>query len=146
MDYRIADAVGNLFRKGDRSDRTYGPAGRLLEDSGTRYTYDAEGNLIQKITPDGQVWTYTWDSADRLASVVRPDKKTVSFAYDALGRRIEKRFAGRITRWVWDGDQPLHEWTEADEAGVDDGRMTPTVEVRVITKIDGNPHHFLQYL
>ncbi|MCA9701355.1 MAG: RHS domain-containing protein, partial [Myxococcales bacterium] len=35
--------------------------------------------------------------------------------YDALGRRIAKRFLGRTTRWLWDGDVPLHEWTETDE-------------------------------
>jgi RHS repeat-associated protein len=44
--------------------------------------------------------------------VKRPDGYAVTFAYDALGRRVSKRFRGRVTRWVWDGDQPLHEWAE----------------------------------
>jgi RHS repeat-associated protein len=35
----------------------------------------------------------------------------VTFTYDALGRRISKTFAGTITRWVWDGNKPLHEWS-----------------------------------
>ncbi|UOQ55559.1 RHS repeat-associated core domain-containing protein [Hymenobacter sp. 5116S-27] len=38
----------------------------------------------------------------------------MTFTYDALGRRISKRFRGRVTRWVWDGDQPLHEWQELE--------------------------------
>ena len=25
---------------------------------------------------------------------------------------MSKRFRGRVTRWVWDGDKPLHEWQE----------------------------------
>jgi RHS repeat-associated protein len=40
-----------------------------------------------------------------------PDKRKVEFEYDALGRRTAKIFDGNITRWVWDGNTPLHEWT-----------------------------------
>ena len=47
-----------------------------------------------------------------LARVVGPDGKEVSFAYDALGRRIRKTYAGTTTHFVWDGNVPLHEWTE----------------------------------
>ncbi|MBO0933300.1 RHS repeat domain-containing protein [Fibrella aquatilis] len=46
-----------------------------------------------------------------LAEVTRPDGQTVQFGYDALGRRVSKTFRGKTTRWVWDGDKPLHEWT-----------------------------------
>jgi RHS repeat-associated protein len=47
-----------------------------------------------------------------LSEVTRPDGQTVTFEYDPLGRRISKRFLHNITRWVWDGDKPLHEWCE----------------------------------
>ncbi|WP_022821659.1 hypothetical protein [Hymenobacter norwichensis] len=33
---------------------------------------------------------------------------------------MSKRYRGRLTRWVWDGDKPLHEWSELEvgpEAG-----------------------------
>ncbi|NAW50964.1 hypothetical protein GNY06_06115, partial [Elizabethkingia argentiflava] len=36
--------------------------------------------------------------------------KRISFVYDALGRRIAKEYKGRVTRWLWDGNVPLHEW------------------------------------
>lgn len=36
------------------------------------------------------------------------------FGYDALGRRVRKRFRHQVTRWVWDGDKPLHEWQELE--------------------------------
>ncbi len=29
-----------------------------------------------------------------------------------FGRRIEKRFNRTVTKWVWDGNVPLHEWKE----------------------------------
>ena len=45
-----------------------------------------------------------------LHQVVRPDKNIVYFGYDALGRRISKTYLGKATRWVWDGNVPLHEW------------------------------------
>ena len=49
-----------------------------------------------------------------LRSVTRPDGKTVTFKYDALGRRKEKRFDGRIHRYLWDGNVVLHEWAYAE--------------------------------
>jgi RHS repeat-associated protein len=38
----------------------------------------------------------------------------VTFAYDALGRRVAKRYRGQTTRWLWDGDNPLHEWVDGE--------------------------------
>ena len=112
---RMPDAVGNLFKKSDRSDRKYGPAGQLLQstdkDGTTYYEYDAEGNLVRKIKPGDRVWTYEWNGAGMLSKVYRPDGQTVEFWYDALGRRIKKTFKGKATHWVWDGNNPLHEWT-----------------------------------
>ncbi|MCB9294577.1 MAG: RHS repeat protein [Lewinellaceae bacterium] len=112
-EYRLPDAVGNLFRKPDRSDRKYGPAGQLLEAEGTHYRYDLEGNLIEKNTSDGKTWRYRWNAAGMLSKVIRPDEETVYFTYDALGRRISKKFKGTITYWVWDGNVPIHEWTSS---------------------------------
>ena len=64
----------------------------------------------------GTGWRYDWQSDGMPARVVRPDGKEVSFAYDALGRRIRKSFAGTTTHFVWDGNVPLHEWTETAES------------------------------
>jgi RHS repeat-associated protein len=115
---RLPDAVGNLFRTADQQDRRYGPAGQLLEAKGTRYAYDALGNLSKKILRTGQEWHYSWNSSGHLAEVVRPDGGVVRFQYDALGRRVSKSYKGRVTRWVWDGNKPLHEWSEL-EIGAD---------------------------
>ena len=140
--YRVPDRMGNLFETHERDDRRYDAGGRLAEDREFFYHYDCEGNLVFKefkemalrggiIAPInkgrleaelgirfrafGTGWRYDWQSDGMLARVVRPDGKEVSFAYDALGRRIRKSFAGTATHFVWDGNIPLHEWTE--EAG-----------------------------
>ncbi len=115
VEYRMPDAVGNLFRTQDRSDRKYGPAGQLLEANGTRYQYDAEGNLIKKNEPDGKYWQYVWNASGMLAKVIRPDGEEITFTYDALGRRLTKTYQNKTTCWVWDGNVPLHGWVEKNK-------------------------------
>ena len=116
FDVRMPDAVGNLFRSEAKNDREYGPAGQLLakhdKNGTTRYQYDAEGNLIGKVDPSGKNWRYEWSAAGFLRKVIRPDGREVKFEYDALGRRVSKTHKGKTTRWVWDGNNPLHEWVE----------------------------------
>jgi len=116
LDYKLPDEVGNLFKSKGRNDRRYGKGGRLLECPEYRYDYDAEGNLKKKIgkNKNGN-WSYEWLSNGMLSEVQRPDGRQVRFEYDALGRRTVKAFAGKLTRWVWDGNVPLHEWTYLEE-------------------------------
>ena len=54
QELRQPDAVGNLFRTAAHTDRRYSPGGQLLEANGTRYRYDADGNLLRKHTAAGQ--------------------------------------------------------------------------------------------
>ncbi|MDJ1469675.1 RHS repeat-associated core domain-containing protein [Cytophagaceae bacterium DM2B3-1] len=105
------DEVGNMFSQKDHSDRSYDKGGQLKQRNGARYEYDEEGFLIKKTEKEGQCWHYHWQGNGMLKEVIRPDRKTVRFEYDALGRRTAKIFEGQITRWVWDGNTPLHEWT-----------------------------------
>lgn len=132
--YRVPDFVGNLFETPDKKDRKYGAGGKLLEDPDCFYHYDDEGNLIfrefkrlQKtgVTFDrkrmekergirclatGTGWLYEWSSNGMLKKVIRPDGRPVEFRYDALGRRTAKQYFGKATRWVWNGNVPIHEW------------------------------------
>jgi RHS repeat-associated protein len=114
--WRAPSRIGNLFKTEDRRDRRYGKGGVLLEDGGTTYAYDASGNVIQKHAPDGSTWKYAWNGAAMLARVELPDGESVAFAYDALGRRVSKTCGSRTTRWLWDGNVPVHEWTRDDGA------------------------------
>jgi RHS repeat-associated protein len=155
--YRMPDFVGNLYGTPERKDRKYGAGGRLLEDAECIYHYDDEGNLVfrefrqpredavrhdrrrmereygirRPVTDMG--WIYEWTSGGMLRRVVRPDGRSVEFRYDALGRRTAKQYLGKVTRWVWDGNTPLHEWVAAvtdndgrEEASCPDGNSLTT--------------------
>lgn len=132
--YRAPDRVGALYKQPNRRDREYDKSGRLLEDPEYYYHYDAEGNLVfkecRKAQPEGSMyidkkqrakemgieyrgsgmgWRYDWYSNGMLRKVTRIDGAEVIFTYDALGRRLSKYYMGTVTRWVWDGNTPLHE-------------------------------------
>lgn len=108
-DNYFRDDIGNIFQKTDRSDRKYDKGGKLISKGTTQYSYDEEGNLIKKSAAKGD-WTFQWNGNGSLKEVLRPDGNSVAFEYDALGRRTAKMFQGKLTRWVWDGNVPLHEW------------------------------------
>lgn len=121
-EYRLPDAVGNLYESKDRKDRKYSAGGKLLESKTAKYKYDDEGNLIKKKESNGNTWQYEWNESGMLRKVIRPDGYTVTFGYDALGRRLWKKYKSTVTKWVWDGNKPLHEWKEFDtkESSSDD--------------------------
>ncbi|WP_316633150.1 RHS repeat-associated core domain-containing protein [uncultured Flavobacterium sp.] len=50
--YKTPDAVGNLYKTQDRSDRKYGKGGKLLQDEQYYYKYDELGNLAHKSPRD----------------------------------------------------------------------------------------------
>ena len=109
VQHRASDAVGNIYRSTDRSDRAYGKGGVLREANGVQFLHDDDGQLVAKVLPDGRRWDYSWDHAGQLQEVTRPDGQKVAFAYDALGRRVRKTFGERTTSYVWDGDELVHE-------------------------------------
>ena len=111
FDYKQPDVIGNVYKTKEREDRKYGPSGRLLEENGTIYKYDEEGNLINKEEKTGAQWQYEWKGNGMLRKVVRPDGRCICFEYDALGRRLSKSYDGDLTRWIWNGNVPLHEWS-----------------------------------
>jgi RHS repeat-associated protein len=110
--HRTTDDTGNIYESVTKTDRKYNSAGALLESEKYIFKYDDEGNLVSKTNRTSQKKTYyEWLANGMLKKVVRPDGKAVEFKYDALNRRIAKCFDGKVTRWVWDGNVPLHEWS-----------------------------------
>ena len=151
--YRVPDFVGNLFETPDKKDRKYGAGGKLLEDPDCFYHYDDEGNLIFRefkqlqetgvrydrkcmekergirCLATGTGWLYEWASNGMLKKVIRPDGRPVEFRYDALGRRTAKQYFGKVTRWVWDGNVPIHEWGyKVTDRQPNDEENTPSKE------------------
>ena len=95
--HRAMDAVGNIFRSPDFSDRRYGPGGRIEEADGACYEHNDLGNLIKKTEPDGSEWRYFWNGAGMLVKVERPDGVHVAFEYDVFARRTRKASSPKTT-------------------------------------------------
>jgi YD repeat-containing protein len=72
-----------------------------------KYGIEAKGSMSG--------WLYEWDLSGMLTKVINPQQGKVRFGYDALGRRTCKEVRNKRTCWLWDGNVPLHEWTELQE-------------------------------
>ena len=88
----------------------------VIEDK--RYAYDSHGDLIDKKIGKHTRITLDWDVEHQLrASYVsrnaqqhyRPTEQTTHYGYDPFGRRLFKRDAFGVTRFVWDGNRLLTE-------------------------------------
>lgn len=105
------DGEGNIIFKEFKSNSN--PAAIVHTEYAKKHTLDFKRS--------GTGWIYEWSGNGLLKKVINPGGKEIGFFYDPLGRRIAKivydknaRFyeenTGRITRWIWDGIVPLHEW------------------------------------
>ncbi|MEK5039317.1 RHS repeat-associated core domain-containing protein [Sporosarcina sp. FSL K6-3457] len=108
--HRNVDDVGNLYETKEKSDRIYGAGSRLLETRDAKFSYDEEGNLVQKVEKNGDTWKYEYNGNGMMSKVIRPDQAEVTFKYDPMGRRIAKSSNEKTTRFVWDGNTILHEY------------------------------------
>jgi RHS repeat-associated protein len=103
------------------------PGNRLLVWQDARYTYDAHGNLIERLqgrrgSPGQTRTSFMWDEAHQLvrADVARgPDEtatsQTFTYSYDALGRRVAKADAFGVTHFAWEGDRMTAEQRGGNE-------------------------------
>jgi RHS repeat-associated protein len=73
-----------------------------LSGTGATYTYDANGNLAQKVD-SGVTTTYTWDAQNRLTQVQNGGNAVATFAYDPSGRRVQKVAGSVTTTFTYDG-------------------------------------------
>jgi len=100
---------------------TYDAGDQLLSAGSTTYSYDNDGNLVEKDTSSG-ISLYGYDAANKLASVSVVGGPLLEFAYDGDGNRLSKSVtSGNTTgliRYVWDVNGGLHQvLTEADGLG-----------------------------
>mgnify|MGYP000749519518 FL=1 len=140
VQWRKSDQTGNLYPDPDMKLRRYLGGGRLEQDGEWHCEYDADGNLTERYLGTGRWldgkkdrWRYRWNADGSLAKVVRPDKREVEFTYDALGRRLSKSFGTTVTRWVWNGNVPLHQWKQHREYSVMEDRWNTDTERRNMT-------------
>jgi YD repeat-containing protein len=99
------DAVGNRLSEtvdGVRTDSTYNSLNQLIRQGTTRFFWDANGNLAQKVATDG-VTTYRFDSRDRLVEVQLPDTRSIFYSYDQLSRMVRRTDDAGSTTFEWSG-------------------------------------------
>ena len=108
----IYDPLGNrLQRDGQIIDSIIGQANRLLDDTTYTYTYDNNGNLIQKTDKaTNETTDYTYDAENQLIQINLPSGSIAQYHYDGLGRRIVKDVDGVITKYLYDSEDILLEF------------------------------------
>ena len=104
------DEVGNRVDSNQNGLSTFSVTNQLEEDAEFSYTYDANGNRIQKTEKvTGRSMHFEYGAENRLIGIVPEDASGVNYRYDGLGRRIEKNVAGAITRYLYDDEDILLE-------------------------------------
>jgi RHS repeat-associated protein len=107
------DANGNRTNSGYQT----GTNNRLNSDGKYNYAYDDEGNLTRRTEiASNKVTEYEWDYRNRLAGVFDKNAagnvtQNVGFKYDSQNRRISKKVGSNETRFVYDRDNVLFDFT-----------------------------------
>ncbi|MET7696005.1 RHS repeat-associated core domain-containing protein, partial [Streptomyces sp. NPDC005485] len=122
-------------------DRAY--SGTLIERAGrTFYRHDGQGRVVRRVTKllsgGRREWRYTWNAEDQLTDVLTPDGRHWHYVYDPLGRRVAKQLLGddgtTVTEQVsffWDGDQLAEQTDGSVSTSWDWGSETTPVGQRV---------------
>jgi len=88
----------------------------------TSYHYDSDGNLVDysRSYNDGNgsqqqfAWIHTWNGENRMTSATNyVDATYVTYKYDYQGRMFEKTTNGDTTRFIWNGNHIIAEFSEA---------------------------------
>jgi len=75
---------------GNRKNFETGANNQLTNDGEFCYTYDSEGNRVEKMSiATGEKTKYVWDHRNRLTQVVTP-KESVAYSYDYLNRTTRR--------------------------------------------------------
>ncbi|MFT9820077.1 hypothetical protein [Lysinibacillus sp. NPDC056185] len=107
-----------MYETKEKTDRVYCAGSRLLETRGATFSYDEEGNLIQKVEQNGDTWKYEYYGHSMMSKIIKPDNTEVTLKYNSLGRRIEKVSDENTMKFVWDGNTILHEYLSQDNSDI----------------------------
>jgi RHS repeat-associated protein len=97
------DLSGNrveVVKNGERITYSANTVNQYVTADGKTMTYDADGNLVEEIGPDGIV-NYEYDDENRLIGVTK-GVDVWEYGYDALGNRVRVTFNGNTAHYVFD--------------------------------------------
>ncbi|KPJ75573.1 MAG: hypothetical protein AMJ54_14645 [Deltaproteobacteria bacterium SG8_13] len=93
----------NLLRGIAGRSFAYDAEDRLLTAGSNTYSYDVDGFLTSRTTPQGTTG-YTYSSRGELLQVDLPDGLIIEYLHDPLGRRIAKMINGEVVeKYLWLG-------------------------------------------
>lgn len=104
------DELGNRLS----STHQYSDLNQLTKDPSFVYSYDLNGNLIQKKNFD-QCLDLNYDALNRLTKVILNGEVISSYVYDCFHRRIQKQTGVGVVRYLYDGIYEIGSVNEAEE-------------------------------
>ena len=99
MSNRIEETVDGVT-----TQYTYDDNDRLIQQGGTTYTYDAQGNTLSQ-SLDAQTTTYTYNAKNQLISQEN-EAGTTTYSYNLQGIRVSKQTPEEQTVYIVDSQQP----------------------------------------
>lgn len=137
------DSAQNRIKE-DQIDRTYNVLDELEKFSSETYTYDLNGNLSLKSSPEGNV-NYQYDALNRLVKVEDGDTR-ITFKYDPLGRKLIKTKSSSNenvsqTKYLYDGFYDIGSLD--DENNIQDLRVkgySASISHSVAIELNGNSY------
>jgi RHS repeat-associated protein len=79
------------------------PAASAMAETYTKsFTYDDNGNIATRTTPDNAAIGYTYDGLNKLTEISYPDTKKVSYIYDANGNRTSMTDPNGTSSYAYD--------------------------------------------
>ena len=115
------DGAGNLTAKQTYADGQlqqsitlgYDLANRLWSAGSTTYANDEFGNRTQKVQGSDS-FGYQYDGENRLSQVTKNGATILQNTYDGSGMRVKKMNNGKTTYFVYQGENPLLEYSSDD--------------------------------
>lgn len=117
------DFLGRLTRRegpdGAVDTYQYGPAGILVHRNplghSARYSYDAQGHLVQYVNPDSESVAWHYNAAGDQVSYTDARGRTTRWDYDAEGQMIRKTNAANtaVLRYYYYKGRRIRRWTKA---------------------------------
>ncbi|WP_068466632.1 RHS repeat-associated core domain-containing protein [Candidatus Protochlamydia phocaeensis] len=106
---------------------------QLIQRGEEHYSYDANGNLIQRKTGT-ETTSYTYDALDRLVQVSK-EGMVIRYAYDAFNRRLTKRQEGRPDQhFFYQGQEEIGAWENGaitELKLLSKGKRSPAVAIEI---------------
>ena len=98
------DSIHNRLQKNGQAYHV-NAHNRVTERGDSRYVYDLNGNLLEKIKGNERT-IYSYDALDRLISVDSP-KGAFTYVYDPFHRRISKTSQGETLHYLYQGQNEI---------------------------------------